>query len=278
MRFLSFSLTGEATTSLGELPKDSITSWDELTEVSFERFLLPSKMLKLPDENNNYCRTDGKLLHEKWLCFLKKIWQCPTYGFLDNWQEDLECCSNKLCGSDNLGKAKVPFYEELPIKGEDYTPIMVPNDASDVNFGCDCSVKVGDVTTSSSNLKVSIKVNPLFSLWLKKKEEKVLWVMQCSNYFTKVYIFYFVYMVEDTMEIFVDDFSIVSDAFKACLDHLRKDFSCLMEKLVLAPFIVALDWSLPFEIMWDASGVASNPLTGQGDTEIPRIAHMVYVG
>ncbi|XP_019241564.1 PREDICTED: uncharacterized protein LOC109221543 [Nicotiana attenuata] len=136
-------------------------------------------------------------------------------------------------------------------------------------------------------------------------------------------------MVEDFLEVFMDDFSVVGDSFEHCLNNLRqvlkrceetnlvlnwekchfmvdegivflghagfyrrfiKDFSkianpmckllekdakfvfdekCLKafeelkQRLTTTPIIVTPDWSLPFELMCDASGVAIGAMLGQ---------------
>nr|XP_009589271.1 uncharacterized protein LOC104086658 [Nicotiana tomentosiformis] len=147
-------------------------------------------------------------------------------------------------------------------------------------------------------------------------------------------------MVEDFLEVFMDDFSVVGDSFEHCLDNLRqvlkryeeinlllnwkkchfmvdgdivlghkiskqgievdRDFSkianpmCkLLEKdaklefdekcrkafeklkawLTTAPIIVTPDWSLPFELMCDASGVAIGVVLGQRHN---KVLHLVY--
>ena len=41
LRSFPFSLMGDATKWLAELPRDSITSWDELTEALYEWFFPP---------------------------------------------------------------------------------------------------------------------------------------------------------------------------------------------------------------------------------------------
>ncbi|PHT24517.1 hypothetical protein CQW23_35765 [Capsicum baccatum] len=48
------------------------------------------------------------------------------------------------------------------------------------------------------------------------------------------------------------------DFNKDCL----KAFECLKGKLIEAPIMVAPDWSLPFEVMCDASGVAVGAVLG----------------
>lgn len=46
-------------------------------------------------------------------------------------------------------------------------------------------------------------------------------------------------------------------------DACVKAFESLKEKFVLAPIIVSPDWSLPFEVICDASGVALGDVLGQ---------------
>ncbi|XP_059311714.1 uncharacterized protein LOC132063262 [Lycium ferocissimum] len=92
-------------------------------------------------------------------------------------------------------------------------------------------------------------------------------------------------MVEDFLEVF----SVVGDSFDDCLDHLgqllekeakfvfddkfRKAFDELKERLTTAPVIVTPDWSLPFELMCDASGFAIGAVLGQRHN---KIMHPIY--
>ncbi|XP_075092271.1 uncharacterized protein LOC142172529 [Nicotiana tabacum] len=66
----------------------------------------------------------------------------------------------------------------------------------------------------------------------------------------------FTNMVEKFVEVFMDDFSIFGSSYDDCLRNLNK-------KLVTAPIIVAPDWSLPFELMCDASDLAIGAVLGQ---------------
>ena len=52
-----------------------------------------------------------------------------------------------------------------------------------------------------------------------------------------------------------------------------KAFECLKGKLVEAPIIVAPDWSLPFEIMCNASGVSLGAVLGQ---KREKLFHPIY--
>lgn len=42
-----------------------------------------------------------------------------------------------------------------------------------------------------------------------------------------------------------------------------REFNCLKEKLMVAPIIVASNWSQPFELICDASGLALGAILGK---------------
>jgi len=68
-----FSLMGEATKWLTELPRESINSLEELTGVFYETFSPPSEMVKLRDNIQNFKRIDGKPIYKTWLRFQKLL-------------------------------------------------------------------------------------------------------------------------------------------------------------------------------------------------------------
>lgn len=81
---------------------------------------------------------------------------------------------------------------------------------------------------------------------------------------------------------FVKDFSKISKPMTNLLmkessfdfsDNCLKAFNCLKEKLISAPVVVAPDWSLPFEIMCDASDTAVGAVLGQRKN---KVFHTIY--
>ncbi|KAL4378104.1 hypothetical protein GQ457_02G030500 [Hibiscus cannabinus] len=92
-------------------------------------------------------------------------------------------------------------------------------------------------------------------------------------------------MVEDFLEIFMDDFSVFGDNFDTCLSNLEKDkvfnfdescakaFEDLKKQLASAPIVHSPDWSLPFELMCDASEFAVRAVLGQRER---KVFHVVY--
>ncbi|CAA7405269.1 unnamed protein product [Spirodela intermedia] len=104
-------------------------------------------------------------------------------------------------------------------------------------------------------------------------------------------------MIGKCMEIFMDDFFVFGESFDECLNHLKHVLEkCIEKKLVLswekshfmvkegvvlghivskrgleAPILQAPDWSLPFEIMCDASNYAVGAVLGQRKESKPIV-------
>ncbi|XP_075080385.1 uncharacterized protein LOC142165897 [Nicotiana tabacum] len=152
--------------------------------------------------------------------------------------------------------------------------------------------------------------------------------------FQRCMMSFFSDMVEDFLEVFMDDFSVVGDSFEHCLNNLRqvlkrceeinlvlnwekchfmvkeghagfyrrfikdfskianpmckllekdakfvfdekclKDFKELKQKLTMAPIIFTPDWSVPFELVCEASGVAIGAILGQRHN---KVLYLVY--
>ncbi|CAL9005239.1 unnamed protein product, partial [Prunus brigantina] len=81
---------------------------------------------------------------------------------------------------------------------------------------------------------------------------------------------------------FIKDFSKITRPLcnllaKDVVFHFDKDcvnaFNILKRELTSAPIIMAPDWSLPFELMCDASDYAIGAVLGQ---RVNKLAHVIY--
>nr|GEY35661.1 reverse transcriptase domain-containing protein [Tanacetum cinerariifolium] len=101
-------------------------------------------------------------------------------------------------------------------------------------------------------------------------------------------------MIEKTIEVFMDDFSVFKNSFQSCLSHLermlKRPMTRLLEKdtpfhfskecveafqrkLTEAPILIAPDWDTPFELMCDASDFAIGIILGQRQDKHFRPIH-----
>nr|GEY31399.1 retrovirus-related Pol polyprotein [Tanacetum cinerariifolium] len=98
-------------------------------------------------------------------------------------------------------------------------------------------------------------------------------------------------MIEKSMDVFMDDFSVFGDSFSSCLSHLdmmlkwcedtnlvlnlEKCYFMVKEKLAEAPICVSPDWDLSFELMCDDSDFAVGAVLGQRKDKYFRPKHYV---
>nr|GEV57068.1 reverse transcriptase domain-containing protein [Tanacetum cinerariifolium] len=85
-------------------------------------------------------------------------------------------------------------------------------------------------------------------------------------------------MIEKTMEVFMDDFSVFRNSFQSCLSHLERMLKrCKDTNLCLnwekSHFMVKEDWDMPFELMCDASDFAIGAALGQRQDKHFRPIH-----
>nr|GEX81093.1 hypothetical protein [Tanacetum cinerariifolium] len=85
-------------------------------------------------------------------------------------------------------------------------------------------------------------------------------------------------MIEKTMEVFMDDFSVFKTSFQSCLSHLERMLKrCEDTNLCLnwekSHFMVKEDWDMPFELMCDASDFAIGAILGQRQDKHFRPIH-----
>ncbi|GJR72873.1 reverse transcriptase domain-containing protein [Tanacetum coccineum] len=91
-------------------------------------------------------------------------------------------------------------------------------------------------------------------------------------------------MIEKTMEVFMDDFSVFGDSFSTCLTNLDKNslteeciqaFQTLKKKLTEAPILIAPNWDQPFELICDATRTMTEAESNYTTTEKEMLA-VVY--
>ncbi|XP_058759839.1 uncharacterized protein LOC131633136 [Vicia villosa] len=84
-------------------------------------------------------------------------------------------------------------------------------------------------------------------------------------------------LIEKSIEVFMDDFSVFGKTFDMCLNNLDvalgRSFNDLKDRLATAPVIVAPDWKNPFELMCDASDYAIGAVLGQRKGKIFHVIH-----
>nr|XP_016463912.1 PREDICTED: uncharacterized protein LOC107786913 [Nicotiana tabacum] len=86
--------------------------------------------------------------------------------------------------------------------------------------------------------------------------------------FQKCMMVIFIDIVDEIMEVFMDDFSVVGNSFDDCLVNLRRvlkrvAFEELKKRLVTASIIDTPNWEQSFELMCDASDYAVGAVLGQ---------------
>nr|GEX37820.1 hypothetical protein [Tanacetum cinerariifolium] len=77
-------------------------------------------------------------------------------------------------------------------------------------------------------------------------------------------------MIEKTMEVFMDDFSVFRNPFQRYLSYLER---MLKRKLTEAPILITPDWDMPFELMCDASDFAIGAILGKRQDKHFRPIH-----
>nr|GFA24552.1 reverse transcriptase domain-containing protein [Tanacetum cinerariifolium] len=70
-------------------------------------------------------------------------------------------------------------------------------------------------------------------------------------------------MVEKTMEVFMNDFSVFENSFENCLSVGQNATKTVKQKLTEAPILIAPNWDLPFELMYDTSDFAIRAVLGK---------------
>lgn len=100
-RLFSLFFVGEARKWLVELPRDSISSWEEQTATFSLRFYFISKMMTLRDNIKCFKRLDSEPIHERWMNFKKlvlkfPIHRLPNIGLLKYYYKSLDSANKEV--------------------------------------------------------------------------------------------------------------------------------------------------------------------------------------
>nr|GEY73707.1 reverse transcriptase domain-containing protein [Tanacetum cinerariifolium] len=161
-------------------------------------------------------------------------------------------------------KALPPHLEYTFLEGEDKLPVIIAKDLS-------VEEKTTRVTVLKSHKRViawkisDIKGENHIHLPIRNITYRRMPSGLCNapGMFQRCMMAIFNDMIEKTIEVFMDDFSVFGNSFQTCLSHLEKmlkrcEDTNLCLNLEKSHFMVkeAPDWDMPFELMCDASDFA----------------------
>nr|GEY52413.1 reverse transcriptase domain-containing protein [Tanacetum cinerariifolium] len=82
------SLTHHATAWCVRLPRNSITTFEQMAKMFLEKYFPPSMVTKLRNEITNFCQRLDESLFEAWECYKLSIGRCPNHNMLPVTQID----------------------------------------------------------------------------------------------------------------------------------------------------------------------------------------------
>nr|GEX25785.1 hypothetical protein [Tanacetum cinerariifolium] len=82
------SLTHHATAWFDRLPRNSITTFEQMAKMFLEKYIPPSMVTKLRNEITNFCQHHDKSLFEAWERYKLSIDRCPNHNMLPVTQID----------------------------------------------------------------------------------------------------------------------------------------------------------------------------------------------
>ena len=85
LRFFPFSLKDNAKVWLYSLRPKSISSWDEMTQVFFQKYFPAHKTNNIKKQIQNFTQKDSENFYQVWERFKTLLSSCPRHGF-ESWQ------------------------------------------------------------------------------------------------------------------------------------------------------------------------------------------------
>ncbi|GJT98008.1 reverse transcriptase domain-containing protein [Tanacetum coccineum] len=82
------SLTHHATAWFDRLPRNSITTFEQMAKMFLGKYFPPSMVTKLRNEITNFCQRPDESLFEAWECYKLSIDRCPNHNMLPVTQID----------------------------------------------------------------------------------------------------------------------------------------------------------------------------------------------
>nr|GEV03316.1 reverse transcriptase domain-containing protein [Tanacetum cinerariifolium] len=150
-----------------------------------------------------------------------------------------------------------PHLEYALLEGDDKLPVIITKD-------------------------LSVEENTALITVLKSHKRAIAWKLSnIKGTFQRCMMAIFHDMIEKTMEVFMDDFSVFKNSFQSCLSHLEKmlkrceDTNLFLnwEKSHFRLKRIAPDWDMPFELMCDASDFAIGAVLWQHQNKHFRPIH-----
>nr|GEV68892.1 hypothetical protein [Tanacetum cinerariifolium] len=248
-----------------------------------------------PKINPFYYDPEGDILLLEAILNSKPLPPLPNHEqYLPSFKKELKVCEAKTVKSSVDEPPEVelkdlpPHLEYAFLEGDNKLPVIIAKKLGDEEKSALIKVLKSHKRAIAWKLSdIQGKDNVHLSIWHVCLSTNAFRFVQCTGHVSKVYVGYFHDMVEKTMEVFMDDFSVFRNSFENCLSRLDKmlqrakvdviaksphpttvkdcikALQTLKKKLMEAPILIAPNWDLPFELMCDASDFAIGAVLGQ---------------
>nr|GEW86442.1 reverse transcriptase domain-containing protein [Tanacetum cinerariifolium] len=151
------SLTHHGTAWFDRLPKNSITTFEQMAKVFLEKYFPPSMVKKLRNEINNFRQRPDESLFEAWECYKLLIDRCPNHNMLPVTQIDTFYNGLTLRHRDTINAvAGGTFMKRLPEECYDLIKNMTAHH-NDWDTFVQRSESSSSITSSSDPEIVSLK-------------------------------------------------------------------------------------------------------------------------
>ncbi|XP_062100995.1 uncharacterized protein LOC133806916 [Humulus lupulus] len=117
LKLFPYSLRDLARAWLNSLPSDSVSTWQELAELFFNKHFPPTKNAKLRNEITSFQQLDEESLYEAWEGFKELLRKCPHHGIphciqLETFYNSLNAHTIMVVDASANGALLVKSYNE----------------------------------------------------------------------------------------------------------------------------------------------------------------------